>query len=222
MSSLTLTDWNHVKYWCDNTTFNIPVSYMAEAVNPKYPRDAFSLGQLASKIWLLQKLYPIATHPIQDWAILGCWIGSIVPFLHKKFIINRVYGLDSDPQAIELSEQFNQNYVQDSWKFKGVVADVSMLCTSNMEFFTGGELIQIKPGVVINTSCEHMDTQWFESADPDQLIVMQTNNSPNFEGHINTCASIDEMKEKYPLSNALYRGEMKLPSYTRYMQIGYK
>jgi len=219
---ITLNNWDAVREWVDSLPICIAPSYLAESSDAMYPSDAFSLGQLASKAWLLKELYPIATHPIQDWVILGSWIGTLVPFLHKKFIINRIYGLDADPLAVELSEHFNRQYVENSWKFKGVVADVSTLYTCDMEFFTGGELIQTKPGVVINTSCEHMDTQWFDSASNDQLIVMQTNNNSKFDGHINVCDSIMQMVERYPMDTVLFKGELVMPSYTRYMQIGYK
>jgi hypothetical protein len=51
---------------------------------------------------------------------------------------------------------------------------------------------------------------------------MQTNDSEEFEGHINTCNSTGEMQDKYPLSQTFYVGELVTPAYTRYMQIGYK
>ena len=146
----------------------------------------------------------------------------MVPLLHDSFSIERLYGFDLDPVAVSKSEIFNRRYVENSWKYKGVVADVSMLSTDNMEFQTGGELIEVTPNVVINTSCEHMDTSWFETASNKQLIVMQTNDSPDFDGHINTCQSIDDMQSKYPLSDTRYVGTLKTPVYTRFMQIGYK
>jgi hypothetical protein len=67
-----------------------------------------------------------------------------------------------------------------------------------------------------------MSTLWYDSVDSDQLIVMQTNDSEEFEGHINTCNSTGEMQDKYPLSQTFYVGELVTPAYTRYMQIGYK
>ena len=97
-----------------------------------------------------------------------------------------------------------------------------MLTTSALEFETGGELINIKPDWVINTSCEHMDNNWFESADSNQLIIMQSNDSPDFDGHINTCNDIEHFKAKYPMSRIHFVGELKTPAYTRYMQIGYR
>ena len=222
--TVNLNSWKDVDQYLSASTVHISFDYLERASQREYPRDAFSKGQLVSKLWLLEKLY----EHNKNWedphtiAILGCWIGSMVDFLQKSFRINRVYGFDVDPASIELAEKFNAHYVQDNWKFKGVVADVNMLETSYMVFETGGELIEVTPSIVINTSCEHMGTEWFETAGASQLIIMQTNDSPQYEGHINTCGSIKEMQDKYPLTNTLYAGEMITPAYTRYMQIGYK
>lgn len=217
--------WAKVEEYIDSESSFVfmPPSYFERAIYGGYPKDAFSKGQLASKSWLLEKLFKSVTYDKEyTVAVLGCWVGSIIQPLFNVANIKRVYGLDIDPAAIELAERFNQRYVQDGWKFKGVVADASTQCTSNMMFETGGELIQVTPSLVINTSCEHMDTHWFETADSEQLIAMQTNDSEGYVGHINTCKSIEEMFEKYPMRKRMYAGIMKTPAYTRFMQIGYK
>ena len=222
---INLNTWNKVEEYIDNSYLYIPPSYFERAVmDRRYPRDAFSKGQLASKSWLRQELSDIKELP-EDMtiAILGCWIGAIVePLLISDIPIERIYGLDIDAQSIELAEKFNQKHVANSWKFKGVVADASIIDCNHMEFETGGELIKVSPDCIINTSCEHMDTEWFESAGSNQLIVMQTNNSPEFEGHINPVANLKEMEIRYPLTKSMYSGQLKTPSYTRFMQIGYK
>lgn len=216
-----LSDWDQVSDWVDG--YCVPPSLLVEASNPQYPKDAFSLGQMASKIWLLESLAQTGYHnPQSQWAILGSWIGVLVPLLHKSFAIKRIYGFDADHNAVILSEKFNRRYVENSWKFKGVTADVSTLCTGDMQFFTSGELIEFTPDVVVNTSCEHMSNEWFDTANKHQLIVMQTNNSDNEEGHINICSSMEQMIEKYPLKRVLFADQLELPTYTRYMQIGYK
>jgi hypothetical protein len=224
---MVFDDWNSVDDYLNSAECFLQVSpaYLSRAVMPVYPRDAFSKGQLISKAWLLNKLFHHGElHPQQKYtvAILGCWIGSLVEPLMSQLNVQRIYGLDLDPESIALAEQFNQRHVQNNWLFKGVVADVSMLKTGLMQFETGGELIQVTPDIVINTSCEHMDTHWFDTASPDQLIVMQTNDNPQYAGHINVCASVDEMKTRYPLTRVLYAGELRIPAYTRLMQIGYR
>lgn len=223
-----LSSWDDVTKFIDNGSWYPAPSWFEHVIQHQgtYPRDAFSKGQLASKSWLLRKLDKVYLNHLTDIdptiAILGCWIGTLVDPLLRTYMIERIYGIDVDPVAIELSEKLNHQYVHDAWKYKGVVADMSVLSTDQMEFTTSGELINVKPDWVINTSCEHMDCSWFETADSSQLIIMQTNNSSEFEGHINTCESIEEMKEKYPLDNVLYIGELTTPAYTRFMQIGFK
>ena len=224
MKQINLNSWNEVEDYIDNSFLRIPPSYFERAVmDRRYPRDAFSKGQLASKSWLLGELYKVTPLPSNTTvALLGCWIGSIVEPMLNALNIKRIYGIDIDAESIEMAEKFNQKHVANDWKFKGVVADASILDVNHMEFETGGELIAVSPGMVINTSCEHMDTNWFDTAGSEQLIVMQTNNKEEFDGHINVCYTIEEMQEKYPLSKILYTGSLETPAYTRFMQIGYK
>ena len=221
MNKITLSDWDSVHHWLDDCGVSVPPTLIHEVNTNKYPKDAFSIGQLISKAWLLDVLSNTSIQPYQTWAILGCWVGALVPFLHRTMPIDRIYGFDIDPKSIELAEYLNRRYLT-GWKFKGVVADVAQLNCQNMEFITDGELISVKPYAIINTSCEHMDSQWFDSVADDQLIIMQTNNSTAYEDHINTCDSVEDMQERYPLKRTIYAGEMKIPVYSRYMQIGYK
>ena len=217
-----LNSWEEVAAFADSR-LRVPPSYLDRVNKRKYPVDAFSLGQLPSKAWLLDTLFRIV--PLKsnaEVALLGCWIGSIVPFLHRGLTIKRIYGFDIDPNSIALADEFNREHVENDWKFKGVVADMSMVPTNDMQFEVNGQLIEFKPDWVINTSCEHMDTEWFDTADSDQLIIMQTNNSPDFDGHVNTCDSIEEMQARYPLSDTVYVGSITTPAYTRFMQIGYR
>ena len=238
MERIKLSSWDEVTEYIDSGFWQPTPSYFEHIIQHHnyYPAHAFSKGQLASKSWLLKVLYsvileqhkikfPLAHKPHlknKTVAILGSWIGALVEPLHKTFNIDRIYGLDLDAEAIEKSEKLNQKFVQNGWKYKGVVTDVSMIDCSNMQFETSGELITVKPDWIINTSCEHMDTGWFDTVDIDQLIIMQTNNSEEFDGHINPCYTLEDMQAKYPLSNQLYMGEMITPAYTRFMQIGYK
>ena len=219
-NNIELPTWESVRLWCD-AHGTLPATFVEQVNSGMFPRDAFSLGQLASKFWMLEYLQAINMPQNKICVILGCWIGSIVPLLYRDHALERIYGLDMDPVAISKAEVFNRRFLTD-WKFKGVVQDISLLDTSRMQFETGGELIDITPDIVINTSCEHMSTDWFETASNKQLIIMQTNDSPDFDGHINICDSVEHMQDKYPLSNTLMSGSLKTPVYTRFMQIGYK
>ena len=221
--SIHLKDWESVSDYIDNGFYTPAPSWFEHVIQSGsyYPRHAFSKGQLASKSWLLEALAG-NTKPNATVAILGCWIGTLVEPLIHVIDPERIYGFDQDADAVSKSEKLNQKYVQAGWRYKGVVADVTQLDCADMQFETGGELISVKPDIIINTSAEHMNTDWFDSVGEDQLIVMQTNNSEGYEGHINTCSSVEEMQQKYPLTDTIYSGEMVTPAYTRLMQIGYR
>jgi len=219
---LNLNDWDLVDRYNDNGTMVYSPTYLEKVSSGDYPRDAFSKGQLASKKWLIEELQNLDNHDFENIAILGCWIGAAVDSLLKILNTKRIYGIDLDPYAIELADKLNQHHVQNSWKFKGVVSDVSMLDTSAMTIQIGGELIEVHPNMVINTSCEHMNDDWFHSAATDQLLVIQTNNFKEWHEHVNCVHSIEAMQEKYPLTTTLYVGELITPKYSRYMIIGYK
>lgn len=216
-----LSTWQHAREWCDHHGVIKP-SY-AELINSRaYPPHAFSMGQLCSKFWMLEWLDALNVRSPHTVAILGSWIGSFVSHLHDRYRITRTYGIDCDAHSVELSEQFNQQLVQQNWSYKGVVADVNQLDCAHMQFETGGELIEVTPNWIINTSAEHMSTDWFHTVRSDQLIIMQTNSNPELEGHINTVHSVQQLTAQFPMSKPLMVGEMCMPTYTRYMQIGYR
>jgi hypothetical protein len=219
-SHVQFDDWNAVSEWCDELICLKP-SYVDKINSRLYPKDAFTMGQMVSKAWMVNVLSALKLPPADVIAIIGCWIGSAVPHLNQ-FATQRIYGIDCDAHSVELSEQFNQQLVQAGWRYKGVVLDIDHQQSNDLQFETGGELIDVKPDWIINTSSEHMSSHWFDTADSDQLIIMQTNNSAQYDGHINICDSTQHMKDKYPLSKTLYEGSVTTPAYTRYMQIGHK
>lgn len=219
---MKLKSWDETANWIDQQGITYPLSYVSEVITGKYPADSFSLGQLASKIWMISELKKIGVAEKATVAILGSWIGTLVPLLHHNFQLDRVYGFDVDPESIKQSEVINRNFLVNNWSYKGVVADVDFLNVSNMQFVTEGELIETKPDLVINTSCEHMSTDWFDTVAKEQLIAIQSNDNPDFTGHVNTCKDEEDFSNKYPMSKTLYEGKITLPIYTRFMKIGFK
>ena len=51
MNKTTLKTWDEVRNWSDELGAFKP-SYVELVNSQLYPKDAFSLGQMASKIWL--------------------------------------------------------------------------------------------------------------------------------------------------------------------------
>lgn len=219
---MNLHNWNSVKQYINSSAVRFSGTFVENASTGKFPADAFSLGQLCSKIWLLETLREQQVE-VNKVAVLGAWICTIAEPLCDLFpSISRIYGIDCDSTSVELSDLFNNLLVQQDWRYKGVVADVDLLFMNNLIMDISGTLVEDKPDTVINTSCEHMSTEWFDTVDADQLVIIQSNNNAEFTGHINTCKDLDDFCSKYQLSKLLYAGEMNLPVYTRYMAIGYK
>ena len=78
-------------------------------------------------------------------------------------------------------------------------------------------------GAVINTSLTDMDGQdWFRHIPDGTLVAMQArDHDPGYQFH-----STDDILKKFPLSQVLYQGSLKLQDpethYTRFMVIGRK
>lgn len=228
MHQLDFNTWQDVSAWCQINQDKVPrytPEQICDMTAQRIPRDAFSIGQVASKTWLCSALsfaLPFNQFVSNDVAYVGSWVGTLVPFLTKFFCPSRVFGFDADPDCAQWSELYNQEYVRDNWTYKAVITDAEYMDFSEPEFEVSGELItDFRPLVVVNTSSEHMSNNWFNSLDESQLVIMQTNSNPSYDGHINTCESITEMADQYPMQKVLYTGEMRTPDYTRYMQIGY-
>jgi hypothetical protein len=78
--------------------------------------------------------------------------------------------------------------------------------------------------VVINTSCEHITQEqyetWLDKRNNDQLLVLQSNNYI-IDEHVRPVGNLEKFKEQSHI-NVLWAGELVLPLYTRWMIIGYK
>ena len=82
--------------------------------------------------------------------------------------------------------------------------------------------VNVKPNLIINTSCEHMNQDWYNNLPQGMLVCLQTNDFFDQEQHINCVTGIEQAKEKYPMSEILYEGEIETWKYNRYMLIGEK
>lgn len=226
-NNLNFDTWDEAKLWASENQHTLPaltVNQLYKVGQRRFPTDAFTLGQLASKIWLTSVVFEAlgVLDTQDDIAYLGCWVGTLASWASIAFHAHRVFGFDSDPDSIDLADDYNSDMVEDNWRFKGVVADVNIIDWNDPEFVVDGELItDFVPDVIINTSAEHMSDDWFMTASKNTLVIMQSNNNPRFKGHINCVDSVETMKAQYPMKNVMYAGSMTTPAYTRFMQIGY-
>lgn len=208
--------WQEAKACFDGS---VSFDYVMRIIEGDWPEDAFSVGQLASKLWLVGVLRQYLD--VQDTVVIqACWFGQLAPLIADR--VHRVYGFDADPHAIQLSEEFCQPEIQRDWRFKGTVADINLIDWGDVEIDIEGELIKIKPDVIINTSTEHMSPDWYESVPPGTFLALQGNSDHTLDGHVNAADTYEEWSEQFPMETVCEWGSMVFPTYTRYMKIGQK
>ena len=80
------------------------------------------------------------------------------------------------------------------------------------------------PNTIINTSCEHLPdfVGWYSLIPKGKLVILQANDYHEVDEHVNTYNTADEFSASAPMSKLLYKGELELEKYTRFMLIGYR
>lgn len=185
--------------------------------------DAFSRGQIKSKIWMAEELDKLAltnAHVL----VIGSWLGLASRFIDRAQWA-KIRMLDQDPRCMDISDKiFNLEYLENHL-VKGVVGDVDQVHIDTKGYvlpMTGYEE-RFNPDLVINTSSEHMSTNWFQQLKYKKLrpiVVIQSNNLFDIPEHVNAVYSIEHMKKIFNMSKILYEGELQLSGYKRFMLIG--
>lgn len=177
-------------------------------------KDAFSNGQVDSKLWLCQELEKLKWSSDLTHIYAG-WYG-ILSFLllsRENFKVGRIESFDLDPTCEPIADMINENWVIKEWKFKAFTLD----CNQG---------VRGAPDLIINTSTEHFDSmEWFDRIRPGTRVILQGNNMPH-DDHFIDSASLEDFITHYPLSEIAYQGSLDFAypewSFTRYMIIGVK
>lgn len=176
-------------------------------------KDAFSSGQITSKLWLCEQLENL------DWKsnvtyIYGGWQG-ILSFLllsRNKFEVNLIRSFDIDPACEPIADMINENWVINNWRFKAFTKDCNTIIP--------------QADLIINTATEHfVSDQWFKNIPKGTRVILQSNNMPHPD-HYSKVASLQELQEKYPLTETVFAETInfRYPTwfFDRYMIIGIK
>jgi len=178
--------------------------------------DAFSNGQIESKIWLCENLERICTVSNPKIWILGGWY-AVTAFLllsRNNMPIGNLRSFDIDPECQPVADKINNNWEIQQWKFKAFTADCNLLDYRD------------PPDIVINTATEHFDSvEWFDRIPRGTLICLQGNDM-NHDDHYSHFQSLEQFKNCFPLCPILFEGEKQFVydtwGFTRYMIIGVK
>jgi hypothetical protein len=179
---------------------------------------------IKSKLWLCEELETAIyreclTKPTLH--ILGCWDNLLAFMLltRKPTFYNTVHGYDINPEAIN-----NANKVCDMWKYESPKVYNHVQDVNEYDYSLHAN------SIFINCSIDQMDNNnWYDSVSNGSLVCIQTTNmkDPEFPWFIKqTTDSLDELVNKFNLSNLLYSGVKNIPyatnGYKRYMIIGTK
>ncbi len=193
--------------------------------------EHFSRGQMKSKCWLVEEMSNVFPNKHLGTVVhYGGWYATVAKNLFEQYSIKNYYNLELDPDCIEIADEFNYEQYQNQWQFKSVVQDCSTIKYNKEGAIYINAVnrakntfkIKVKPDIIINTSCEHMNEDWFNNLPDGQLVCLQTNDYFSNEQHVNCVHGVQEAKAKYPMTEVLYEGEIDTHLYNRFMLIGRK
>lgn len=204
--------------------------YRAMKQNPEAPwQDIFSKGQIQSKIWLIQSLKDIEKTDLGTIFLVGGWVGLLPKMMleDNELRIEKFRSFDIDPTCARTADLLNWNNLEE-WRFKAQTADALDLDYSRCIYNTlraNGDKVELEdsPDTIINTSCDHFDyTKWFNKIPAGKLVIMQNTDYAHDPSHTHVVPFLKDFQKSVSFSKLLYSDELKLPTSTRFMMIGYK
>jgi hypothetical protein len=180
--------------------------------------DAFSHGQIKSKLWLCEKLEP-QIQPQSNTMILGCWY-NILGFMmltRNPYRYRSIVGIDTDQEAIDIADKVLDRWIVENRKVHNMALNANALDYTDMD-------------TVINCSSEHMESNdWFDKIPEGTLVCIQSSNvtetgEPWFIK--NPSPTLESFTQKYNLSKTHFADTLRIDygswGYDRFMLIGIK
>jgi hypothetical protein len=226
-----------------NDEFIIPVNLkkMINRFEGDALTDAFSRGQLQSKLWLVNTVNELELNLGEHTYVCAGWYGVLPALMFERLDIDgKIYSFDIDPSTDNPADTLNKEYIIENMTFKSFVYDVRELKfekqiipinhykysdATTFEKQSGMQEIE-PPSCIINTSCEHIENfdEWWKTIPEGMLVIMQNNNFVEHDDEtvVNTVESLEDWSAKLNLSETLFEGTLELEKYDRYMCIGRK
>lgn len=192
--------------------------------------DAFSIGQLKSKLWLIEHL------PKNLGLVFICagWYGTLASFMFERARdkFTKIRSFDIDSKCAPIADNMNKFWEMTEWQFKASTLDITKM-TYPAKYLTFDSYGQVSglvemPDTIINTSCEHIGNfrEWYDNIPEGITLILQSNNYFEIPEHINCVSNIEEFSKQTPMQKVFYQGELDVPKnngfYTRFMKIGIK
>jgi hypothetical protein len=187
--------------------------------------DAWSDGQVASKLWLCENLERVCLErkiPTDTVWIFGSWYGTL-PYLlltRQRLLIKKLVCFDVDADANKIAWK-----ILNHWQINGPVIEIYNQDCSQITI-ESPIYKQAFPNLIINTSCEHMKGYaWWSKVPAGVHFAFQSTNMAH-PTHINSPSSLIDFQNR--ISPARFDvnvvKEFRYPKFEfdRYMLIGQK
>ncbi len=135
--------------------------------------DCFSEGQLKSKEWVATIMKDVQLHYKIDYGrifVLCGWYGILPAMIWLKNIkCSAVRSFDIDVDCRIIANRINRTSLQDNWSFQAVTKNILDMNFDSDKYHLwayGKEKwfeVNESPDTIINTSCEHTNTDWFDN-----------------------------------------------------------
>jgi hypothetical protein len=175
--------------------------------------ESFWKGQIKSKLWLIDNLISYVSMDINNVVIHGGWNGVLASLLFQSdIVVDKIVSIDIDPSCEETANTMNK-IEEIAGRFKSVSCNMAEY---DYEFY---------PDIVINTSCEHITQEvyetWLKKIPNNTLIVLQSNDYFELSEHIRCAENLENFKDQSKI-NVCSAMTLELPKYNRFMLVGYK
>ena len=188
--------------------------------------DAFSRGQLRSKLWVSDTVNDLGIDLGDMVYVCAGWYGVLPSILFERNKVENILSFDSDDATDNPADTLNKEKTIDGLKFKAVVKDIHELkyktesfdvnhyqYSDVTEFNITKQSMPVKMNAtcVINTSCEHIENfdKWWAGIPDGMLVIMQNNDFDDDEAHQHaedTVTSLEEFSKRLNLSENYYEG----------------
>jgi len=169
--------------------------------------DMFHENQINSKKEIIKAcdLLKISDDNYVNGLYIGSWMGYMTRILCEQYNYY-MSELELDERCGPISLKFNEKNKRYREHIVGNALD------QDKDFFE-------RYNLVVNTSCEHMDSSWYYKLPDKSWIIIQCNDYDAIDDHVNCVSSIDEMKGKYPM-HVKFESELQCTIYKRFTLAG--
>jgi hypothetical protein len=161
--------------------------------------DAFSQGQVFSKLWLLEELEILAKELKNPkiW-VLGGWYGllAFMIFTRNNIKPGLITSIDIDAEANTAAEIINH-----SWTFNPERFSTRRMDCTKLDFTDS------PPQIVINTACEHFSPNWADNLPPGVLVAIQSTNMEHKDHHFKVNSAEELLSHYSVFKNVMYKGQ---------------